>query len=123
MCDWFAKVFPHTGDIHDFLLHPFDFPATFIFHRLVIGIGKGKVAHGFAENDAVAAEKAIMADCDMYMESRDYKEYLADLFKQKKAGQEIIDDAVKRILLKKFQLGLFKDPYRYCDTLREKQVW
>jgi len=36
--------------------------------------------------------------------------------------EAVIDDAVTRILRVKFQLGLFDDPYRYCDTQREKEV-
>ena len=43
--------------------------------------------------------------------------------KDGKVKMEVIDEAVKRILRKKFEMGLFDDPYRFCDTLREKQQW
>ena len=35
---------------------------------------------------------------------------------------EHIDDAVRRILQVKFELGLFDDPFRYCNEDREKRV-
>jgi beta-glucosidase len=35
---------------------------------------------------------------------------------------KLIDDAVMRILEAKYKLGLFKDPYRYCDTQRAATV-
>jgi beta-glucosidase len=34
-----------------------------------------------------------------------------------------IDEAVRRVLRKKFEMGLFEDPFRYCDTAREQRVW
>ena len=37
-------------------------------------------------------------------------------------GEACIDDAVRRILLKKFQLGLYDDPFRYCDPEREART-
>jgi beta-glucosidase len=39
-----------------------------------------------------------------------------------KITEKQIDDAVRRILRIKFMLGLFDDPYRYCDTVREKEM-
>jgi beta-glucosidase len=55
------------------------------------------------------------------MESEAYKKHLADLIKEKKVNEELLDDAVRRILTKKYEMGLFDDPYRYCDESREKQ--
>ena len=39
-----------------------------------------------------------------------------------KVNIALVDDAVRRILRKKFELGLFDDPYRFSDEKREKQV-
>ncbi len=39
-----------------------------------------------------------------------------------KVPVSLIDDAVRRILYKKFELGLFDDPYRFCDADREKKA-
>jgi len=79
------------------------------------------INHGTAKNSYEAAESAIKAGCDMDMESRCYKNNLAQLVKDKKVSIALIDDAVKRILRVKFELGLFDDPYRYCNQIRENQ--
>lgn len=78
------------------------------------------VNHGSVKNNYEAALSAITAGCDMDMESRCYKNNLATLVNDKKISVALIDDAVKRILLKKFEMGLFDDPYRFCDAVREK---
>jgi beta-glucosidase len=39
-----------------------------------------------------------------------------------KVDMKVVDDAVKRILTVKFKLGLFDDPYKYCDATREKEL-
>ncbi len=82
-------------------------------------IGEMK-AHGFAKDDKHAAEIAINAGSDMDMESSAYIEHLSTLVKEKKVKISTIDDAVKRILKVKFELGLFENPYKYCDENREK---
>jgi beta-glucosidase len=78
--------------------------------------------HGFAENDTIAALKAITAGSDMDMESKAYIGSLAKLVKEKKVNIALIDDAVRRILYKKFELGLFDNPYKFSDEAREQQV-
>ena len=79
------------------------------------------VSHGTVKNEYEAAFSAITAGCDMDMESRCYKNNLAQLVKDKKVPVEIVDDAVRRILLKKFELGLFNDPFKYCNAEREQK--
>jgi len=78
------------------------------------------IPHGYAKDEADAALKAIIAGSDMDMESRCYKNTLQKLVETGKVPVSIIDDAVKRILLKKYELGLFTDPFRYCNAEREK---
>ncbi|MGO4821972.1 MULTISPECIES: beta-glucosidase BglX [unclassified Flavobacterium] len=78
------------------------------------------VAHGYAKDNKAAALSAITAGSDMDMESNAYRYHLAELVKENKVPMAIIDDAVKRILRKKFELGLFEDPYKYCNPEREK---
>ena len=78
------------------------------------------VNHGFAKNDYEAALSAITAGSDMDMESRSYKNNLEQLVKDKKVPVTYIDDAVRRILLKKFELGLFDNPYKFSNVEREK---
>ena len=79
------------------------------------------IRHGNVKNGYEAALSAITAGCDMDMESRCYKNNLAQLVKDKKVPVALIDDAVKRILRKKFELGLFDDPYKYCNAKREQK--
>ncbi|MBT8255092.1 MAG: beta-glucosidase BglX [Bacteroidia bacterium] len=80
------------------------------------------IAHGFANDLKHAAEYAALAGCDIDMESSAYVAHLVSLVKEKKVPLALIDDSVKRILTLKFELGLFDDPYRYCDPEREKAV-
>lgn len=78
------------------------------------------ITHGFAKDGAEATQKAVNAGSDMDMESHLYVEELVNLVKTGKVSEALIDDAVRRILRVKFELGLFDDPYRYCDEKREK---
>lgn len=79
------------------------------------------IPHGFAKDNKEAALKAILAGSDMDMESRSYTNHLAELVKEGKVDIQLIDDAVRRILTKKYELGLFDDPYRFINEKREKE--
>jgi beta-glucosidase len=80
------------------------------------------VPHGFAIDKYDAARKAIVAGSDMDMESRSYTANLAKLVKDGKVPITLIDDAVRRVLIKKYEMGLFDDPFRYCNEQREKEA-
>ncbi|GAB3862194.1 beta-glucosidase BglX [Hymenobacter terrigena] len=83
----------------------------------------GELANwGYAADKTDAAQKAITAGSDMDMESDAYHQKLAQLVQAGKVNISLVDDAVRRILRKKFELGLFDDPYRFSDEKREKQV-
>ncbi|UEG51662.1 glycoside hydrolase family 3 C-terminal domain-containing protein [Mucilaginibacter daejeonensis] len=75
---------------------------------------------GYVPDKKQAALKAIISGCDMDMMSYSYIEHLKELVNTKQVSIKLIDDAVKRILAKKFELGLFDDPYRFCNEEREK---
>lgn len=79
------------------------------------------VPHGYAKDNKEAAEKAIIAGSDMDMESRAYMAELPNLVKEGKVDPKLIDDAVRRILVKKFEMGLFDDPYRFSNEKRQKE--
>jgi len=79
------------------------------------------IKHGNVRNEYEASLCALTAGCDMDMESRNYKNNLAQLVSDQKLSVSVIDEAVKRILLKKFELGLFDDPYRFCNATREQK--
>jgi beta-glucosidase len=76
--------------------------------------------HGVAADTADAAALALNAGVDMDMQAGFYQSSVAKLVKEGKVKQETVDLSVRRILHKKFELGLFDDPYRYCDAEREK---
>ena len=78
--------------------------------------------HGYAKDRKHAGELALNGGSDMDMESTIYVEELSNLVKEGKVNIEQIDDAVRRILLVKFELGLFDDPYKYCDLIRERKI-
>jgi len=78
------------------------------------------VVHGYANDLPDAAAKAITAGSDMDMESGAYASSLAKLVRSGRVDVALVDDAVRRVLTKKFELGLFDDPYRFSDPAREK---
>jgi beta-glucosidase len=69
------------------------------------------VDHGYAADKKDAALKGVQAGVDMDMVSQVYMENIAALVQEKKLSLALVDDAVKRILKVKFELGLFDDPY------------
>jgi beta-glucosidase len=79
------------------------------------------IPHGFVKDNYEAAWKASLAGSDMDMESRSYINNLPRLVKEGKVPLSVVNDAVRRILRKKFELGLFEDPFRYSNAEREKQ--
>lgn len=81
------------------------------------------IDHGYAKDNYDAALLAANAGSDMDMESRSYINNLEKLVADKKINIAVIDDAVRRILRKKFEMGLFDDPYKFSDVAREKQQW
>ena len=81
------------------------------------------IPHGYAKDNYEAAVEAVIAGCDMDMESRSYIKNLAKAVNDGKVKSALIDEAVRRILIKKFEMGLFDDPFRFCNTEREKKQW
>ena len=80
------------------------------------------ITWGHAKDKKQAAKIAVTAGSDMDMESYVYIEELAQLVKDGVIEEALLDDAVSRILRVKFELGLFDDPYKYCDETREKEM-
>tara|TARA_B100001564_G_scaffold336770_1_gene327222 strand:- start:1625 stop:3883 length:2259 start_codon:yes stop_codon:yes gene_type:complete len=80
------------------------------------------IPHGFASDEKHATEIAIKAGIDLDMMSGANRIYLEGLVKNGKVDINLVNDACRRILLAKFKLGLFDDPYRYCDEERQKET-
>jgi beta-glucosidase len=76
--------------------------------------------HGNAADLKSAARRSFLAGLDMDMESQAYEKYLAGMVKDGSVPAARLDAAAGAILAAKFRLGLFDDPYRYCDEKREK---
>ena len=77
------------------------------------------VPHGYAKDEKDAARIGMNAGVDMDMMGGVYKNYLKELVEEGKVSEDYINEACRRILLAKFKLGLFDDPYRYIDEKRE----
>ncbi len=80
------------------------------------------VNHGVAADEKQAGELAANAGVDMDMQGAVFQRFLAQSVAEGKVPESRIDDAVRHILRLKFLLGLFDDPYRYCDEKREKEI-
>ena len=80
------------------------------------------INHRYAKDEKEAAYKGIKAGLDMEMVSECYSKNLITLIKEGKVSVKLVDDAVRRILEQKYKLGLFDDPFRYCDEERERTV-
>ena len=81
-----------------------------------------QVVHGVAKDKKEASRYAMNATVDMDMEGHSYLPHMRQLIEEGVITEKQIDAAVRRILHKKFELGLFDDPYRYCDEEREERV-
>jgi beta-glucosidase len=77
------------------------------------------VAHGIGDLQTVSA-RALMAGIDMDMVGEGFLTTLRKSLQEGRVTLEQIDIACRRILEAKYKLGLFDDPYRYCDINRSK---
>ena len=77
------------------------------------------VNHGIGDLQQVSA-LALKAGIDMDMVGEGFLTTLKKSLDEGKVTQADIDQAVRRILEAKYRLGLFEDPYKYCDVSRAK---
>lgn len=78
--------------------------------------------HGCAENIAEAARLSLEAGTDMDMCSGSYIKELKGLVESGAVDVKLIDDACRKVLQLKYDLGLFEDPYRYLDHKRAERI-
>ena len=76
--------------------------------------------YGVAANGAEASQLAIRAGIDMDMTSVSYLSNLESLVESGAVDLALVNEAVARILTKKFELGLFEDAFSRCDEARER---
>lgn len=86
------------------------------------GAVKEIIAHGAAEDEKQAAELAIKAGVDIEMMTTCYNDYLKELIEEGAVAEELLDEAVLRILTLKNDLGLFENPHRGADEAAEARV-
>lgn len=79
------------------------------------------IMHGYAENAAEAAKLALKAGVDMDMKTAVYANHLENLISENKHLEQLLNDAVYRVLKLKEDLGLFEDPFRGLTTTRPQQ--
>jgi beta-glucosidase len=77
------------------------------------------IDHGLGDLQTVSA-LALKAGIDMDMVGEGFLTTLKKSLQEGKVTQKEIDAACRRILEAKYKLGLFEDPYRYCDIQRSK---
>ena len=78
------------------------------------------VDHGNVVDEKEAGELSINSGVDMDMQGAVFYNYLATSIQEGKVSVAAVDQAVKRILAIKEELGLLDDPYRYCRPSRQK---
>lgn len=86
------------------------------------GAVKELIPHGVAEDEREAAYKAIQAGVDIEMMTACYPGHLKELIESGHVKEELLNEAVRRILQLKNELGLFENPYRGLDEIQEKEV-
>jgi beta-glucosidase len=78
--------------------------------------------HGIARDPAEAARLALHAGVDIDLHSGTYLNELPALVRGGKVPEAELDAAVRRVLVAKYKLGLFDDPFRYGDRATAKRV-
>ena len=74
--------------------------------------------HGVGENLQGASAMTLKAGTDMDMCSEGFLRTLEQSVKEGRVTMADIDQACRRVLEAKYKLGLFHDPYKYCDAKR-----
>ena len=67
--------------------------------------------HKTAENIKEASFLSVDAGMDMHMHGPYFLEYIVELVNENRISEERIDESARKILLAKFKLGLFEDPF------------
>jgi beta-glucosidase len=80
------------------------------------------IQHGVVNDLKQAPAVSIKTGIDMDMQSNGYFNHLRNLVEEKIVDEGVLNESVRRILRVKFMLGLFDDPYKYCDEERENSI-
>jgi beta-glucosidase len=77
------------------------------------------IHHGVAEDSTAAGVLGLKAGVDIDMVSRIYVDHMPAAVRAGLVDEALVDEAVRRVLRAKVELGLFEDPYRYNVPERE----
>lgn len=80
------------------------------------------INHGVSEDRADAARRGVEAGCDIDMMSGTYPENLEQLIADGRLDEKLVDECAWRILKLKNNLGLFENPYKGADEVKEKEL-
>lgn len=80
------------------------------------------VVHGYSKDRKMAAKQAFKAGVTIDMESYCYIDYLKSLIEEGEITEDALNSAVKQVLIQKIKLGLFEDPFKYCNEDRENEI-
>jgi beta-glucosidase len=104
--------------LHDVLRKEWGFDGTIVSDWQAISqLAK---RHKVAANAAEAARQALAATVDVELPDVETYDTLIELVKQGKVSEAAIDEAVRRLLREKFELGLFEDPF--VDPARADEI-
>ncbi len=80
------------------------------------------INHGVAEDHRDVAKQSLKAGVDIEMMTFCYHQFVEELISAKEVDEGLLDEAVLRILELKNDLGLFENPYRSADAVKEAAV-
>ena len=103
--------------LHDVLRKEWGFDGTIVSDWQAVRQLAGR--HRVAADDADAARQALAATVDVELPDVETYHTLVEQVKQKKVPESAIDDAVRRLLREKFELGLFENPFVDPDKADE----
>ncbi|SFD99329.1 beta-glucosidase [Bacillus sp. OV194] len=86
------------------------------------GAVKELIPHSVAVDEKEAAAKALTAGVDIEMMTLCYVNHLKELIENREVSEDLLDEAVLRILALKKKLGLFENPHRGTDEQREQEM-
>jgi beta-glucosidase len=109
---------PATGNrflLHDILREKWGFKGFVVSDWNSV---ESLATHGFAADHADAAVRAVNAGVDMEMTSHVFRDYLPAAVKNGSVKESTIDDAVRDILVMKYRLGLFRQPFASLERAK-----
>ncbi|GIN57127.1 beta-glucosidase [Lederbergia ruris] len=112
---------PASGNqklMREILRKEFDFNGVLISDY---GAVEELIPHGVAADGKEAAKKALLAGVDIEMMSLCYENHLKELIEEGEVPEDLLDEAVMRILQLKNKLGLFENPYRNASARNQEK--